>query len=523
MRTPTRRPDPGLPGPSRRPALHWLALVVGFFTLLPSVLVVPVAAAHQTVGTASAMGLRAIDFHSVEHGIDWATSAIAVEAVRHGDLDGDGAEEAVVVLSYDTDHGSQWLVQAYAAAGASAVPTARTHGFPSAWEHFDRLMVNDGVVEFTVRTGEEPGRDGWLEAQRWALVGDDLRLLERRAGGAVHTLDSVGPAAPAVVPEWTTRSYLDVAPGGTRRGVTIEAAEPKSLRMRADDPAAQVRVYDTSTGRLVGQLDAGEIVALGGPGSWYVEPVTAADRWTRIEITLAEQRALYAPELVARQYEIGTGLEYIEGVAMRHVSLAWYEVEWAHGPADLDHVNGLIRDYVEAIRAEHEAAAALCEEGTDATLFVGATPHLVSYDLVALEFSIASCLCETNDQVVERTVVIDLAAGTLYDGEDIVASQSAVSRAWWDRFGSFQAQHFGALSVPEGTPLEFTSVSLSADGLSVAVNAGDILEEAADAEWPWSITEFLPFDEYAGLVDAELELRARSGRDVELPYHGCGC
>lgn len=518
MRTPTCRPDPRRRSTNRRPALRWVALVVGCFALLPSIFVAPVAAAHEPVGTASAAGVRAIDFHSVEHGIDWATSAVAVEAVRHGDLDGDGAEEAIVVLAYDTDHGSEWLVQTYASAGSTARPAGRTHGFVASWEHFDRIAVHDGVIEFTVRSGSDAGRDGWLEVQRWALVDDRLRLLERRSGGAVHTLDSVGPAAPAALPEWASRTYLDVGPGGTRRGVTIGTSEAKSLRMRADDPAAQVRLYDAATGRLMRQLDAGEIVALGGPGNWYVEPVTAADRWTRVEITVADQRALYAPELVARQFEAGNDSE-----PRRHISLAWYELAWTHGPSDLDRINGLIRDYVDGIVAEHEAAAALCQDGTDATLFVGATPELVSYDLVSIRFTIASCLCERNDEVVEASIVIDLAAGSLVDASELVTNEVLVSQAWWARFGEFQAQHFGPLSATPGSPLDFTSVSLTPHGLSVTVAAADIDADAAAEGARWGITEYLAFDDYPGLVDPVLEERARSGRDVELPHYGCGC
>jgi hypothetical protein len=491
--------------------------VIGFVTLLPAIFAVPAADAYHQ-GTVSVGEVRGIDYRGVEHGIDWATSAIAVEAVRHGDLDGDGVEEAVVVLAYDTEHGAEWMVQAYAATGAGVVPAGRTHGFRSSWQHFDRLVVRDGSIEFTVRSGEVDGRDGWLEVQHWALVGDELRLLERRSGGQVLTLDTTGPAAPAVLPSWTGRSYLDVGPGGTQRGVLVETTEAKSLRLRADDPNAQVRVYDAGTRGLVGQVNAGDIVGLAGAGTWYVEPVTAADRWTRLELTVADQRALYAPELVARQYEEGQDSE-----PRRAVSLAWFEVDWAHGPVDLDHVNGLIRGYVDGIHREHAAAAALCEDGTHATLYVGATPELVSYDLISLRFTIASCLCERNDEIVEQSIVLDLAAGTLLEVEDLVTNESLASQAWWGRFAEFRADHFGPLSVAPGTPLELTSMSLTAHGLSVSVPAAAISADPAADGARWSVTQFLPFEDYPGLVDPQLQQRAISGRDVELPYYGCGC
>lgn len=402
--------------------------------------------------------------------------------------------------------------------GRGVAPVGRTHGFPAAWEHFDRLVLRDGSIEFTVRSGEVDGRDGWLEVQHWALVGDSLRLLERRSGGQVLTLDSSGPAAPAVLPAWSGRSYLDVGPGGTQRGVLIETAEAKSLRMRADDPNAQVRVYDAATRSLVSQMHAGDIVALGGAGTWYVQPVTAAGRWTRLELTVADQRALYAPELVARHFEAGQDSE-----PRRAVSLAWFEVDWAHGPVDLEHVNGLIRGYVDEIHREHAAAAALCQDGTDATLYVGATPELISYDLISLRFTIASCLCERNDEIVEQSIAVDLAAGKLLEVEDLVTNETLASQAWWGRFAEFQADHFGPLAVAPGTPLEFTSVSLTANGLSMSVDGSAISTDAGADGARWSVTQFLAFEDVPGLVTPQLQQRAISGRDVELPYYGCGC
>ena len=503
----------------RRALLRISALVLGVVTLL-AVVVAPSAAAHHETGIVSTSGVRGIDFRSVAHEIDGATSAVVVEAVRHGDLDDDGVEEAVVVLSYDTEHGAQWLVQAYAAGtnGTGVEAVGRTYGFTSSWEHFDRLAVRDGTIEFTVRSGAEASRDGWLEVQRWSLVQDELRLLERRSGGTVFTLDSAGPAAPPSFPEWGTRAYLDVGPGGAPRGVVVETHETKSLRVRADDPAAQVRVYEAASGRLAHQVEAGSVVSLAADRHWYIEPVTASDRWTRIELVVADQRALYAPELVVRQFETGDDLE-----PRRAVSLAWYELSWAHASTDIDLINGLIRGYVDGIRAEHEAAAALCPDGTDATLYVGATPELVSYDLISIRFTIASCLCEQNDEVVEESLVIDLAAGTVMAAPDLVASENIAVQAWWASFVEFQADYFGPLAVAAGTPVDLASVSLTAEGLLVSVAAADVLADAAAEDARWSITEFLAFDDYPGLVDGAIEQRARSGRDVVLPSNGCGC
>ena len=186
-------------------------------------------------------------------------------------------------------------------------------------------------------------------------------------------------------------------------------------------------------------------------------------------------------------------------------------------------MNGLIRGYVDGIHREHAAAAALCEDGTHATLYVGATPELVSYDLISLRFTIASCLCERNDEIVEQSIVLDLAAGTLLEVADLVTNESLASQAWWGRFAEFQADHFGPLSVAPGSPLELTSVSLTAHGLSVSVPATAISADAAADGARWSVTQFLPFEDYPGLVDPQLQQRAISGRDVELPYYGCGC
>ncbi len=509
----------------RRSILRGVAFVVGLALLGPLLLVAPSASAWgpDPMSARSTSGLRGVDFRSVAHGIDRATSAVAVEAVRHGDLDGDGVDDAVVVLSYDTEYGPEWVVQTYGAGtadrgGVAAEPSGRTYGFASSWENFDRLDVRDGFIEFTVRQGAETERDGWLEVQRWALVGDELRLLERRPGGAVLTLDSVGPRAPATIAEWETRTFLDVGPGGARRGVVVEVGEAKSLRMRADDLQAQVRVYDATSGRLAHQVDAGGVVSLGADRTWYVEPVTAVDRWTRIELVVADQRALFAPELIVRQFEAGH-----DDSPRRSVSLSWYEVDWAHGAVDLDRVNGLIRGHIDDIRAEHEAAAADCDDGTDATLFVGATPELISYDLISLRLTIASCLCERNDEIVEESLVVDLAASTVHVAADLVTSPTAVSLAWRDQFEAFQAQHYDPVLAPTTAPLELASVSLTPMGLVVSVPAHQVLAEASAEDVGWFVTEMLTFDEYPGLVDATIEQRARSGRDVSLPYNECGC
>lgn len=475
-------------------------------TLVPS-------GAADAASSDPTLGLRGVDFARAANDLAGAASEARLVRATHGDLDGDGDEDAAVVLSYRENDRAYWSVQAYRNDGGVAVPAGRTHSFSDEWEHFDRMLIAGGIVEFTVASGQAQPT-GWLTTNRWDLIGGDLRLLETIGSGSLVTLTR-GGSQPSVPEYWTT-TYIDLAPDAVEASFRFSTAERESVQLQSDDPTAAVRVYSAQTGDLITVLDTSAVATLPAGGSWIGVPNVSSDRSVRLLLSVADQRALYAPQLSVRMRESGSE----SSEPHRSVSLAWHEVTWAHGDVDVDRVNAQIRSFVDEIEREHLAAAAGCPGDTDATLYVGSTPQLISYDLVSFEFSIASCLCEENDEVRYRSLTIDLSSGNVLNADDVLpGGTAAASTLWWNEVIEHRDWIVESdLHQRLGTPVTFSSVSVNPWGVELTVRGSDL---ANDITGP--VTVHAGWEELDGIVDPNLAIRAASGQDVQLPSEGCGC
>lgn len=434
--------------------------------------------------------------------------AFHVDDVHYGDVTGDGFDDAIVSVRQGHWSGDPYpFVQVYAI----------TDGLLEFWgSSYSSYASDGGIAEVVVRDGlinlEHWNWDrSTISTSSWAVMASESYLQRIEGSGERVWVDLAGRTD--IVEVEARGDHLRATVSSDGSGVfafTSQAGWAVAPSVRSGD--VTVRVRSASTGEFVGDVASGEELVLVRPGRYTAELISTRPTATTVDIDVADQRTLRAPEW---EPAMEFAAAHVEG--RRVYQRYWPTFTSSHGVAGVEGANAAIEAAMNDIRARYETEVAKCTNPAAVTQTVHYFPTLISYDLVGFDISESWTTCNGDHQFANHSLILDMNTGTEVPGRAVVDLDAASFQgAWKQRI--IKNGWLEDLTESDIEIVAFEEFSVHAWGVGI----GASMRFGGEDVGHWY--ERYTFDELDGVIDESFVIRAASGSTALIPFtEGCGC